>query len=92
LLKLFGLIEERAANVAQKAAEAAAQKAAAASEEATKMLQMAKVAEDAKFEALQPPILKFPIEAGSARRYFHSTFPITTRRYLSLIPSIKMNL
>jgi hypothetical protein len=56
-------IDRERADAAQKAADAA-QKAAAAAEEAAKMLQMAKVAEDAKVEALQPPILKFPIETG----------------------------
>ena len=58
---------------ARLAAEAAA-KAAIASEEATKILQAAKIAEDAKREALQPPSLKFPIEAGDAVDVFTIRF------------------
>ncbi|CAH6419663.1 Hypothetical protein HVR_LOCUS737 [uncultured virus] len=42
----------------------AASKAAQAAEEATRILQAAKLAEEAKRETLQPPILQYPVEAG----------------------------
>ena len=54
-------IDTEKAENARKAAEAAA-RAAQAAEEAARKLQEAKIAEEAKREALQPPILKYPLE------------------------------
>ena len=64
-------------NAARKAAEAAT-KAAAASEEAAKILQMAKVAEEAKQESIKPPILQFPIETGNANDILSLRFRLPT--------------
>jgi len=49
------------------AAVEAANKAAIAAEEATNALQLARTTEDARKDALQPPVLVFPIEDGDGR-------------------------
>jgi len=62
---------------ARKAAEAAAL-AAAAAEEAARKLQEAKIAENTKKEALQPPILKYPIDTVDIKDIFMIRFRLPT--------------
>lgn len=68
-------IDIEKAEHAKKAAEAAA-KAAAAAEEAAMKLKEAKLAEEARKEALQPPVLQFPIEAADPRDIYMIRFKL----------------
>jgi hypothetical protein len=68
--------QEKSEN-ARLAAEATA-RAAAAAEEATRKLQEAHTAEEAKKEALRPPILQNPIEVASAADIYTVRFRLPT--------------
>ena len=65
---------EKAEN-ARRAVEAAT-RAAAAAEEATRKLQEAKIADEARREALQPPILKFPLEVADMKDIYLLRFKL----------------